>query len=214
MAALLEDAPQVQRAVVDFISAPTFASLAELQRHEEQLLHALEPPPARAEDRERVRSRAAGVPGVERLTDVDVTVVLQLSDGLGVNELLAARLLSELTVCDLQGASLAQVVGHADARLPHPAQLPDGAPPTPQARLHEAARLYNNLRDCCICALHSLLLHTAEAQLDLGDVEEEYRQFVQVRYLPRRAARGAATAPPRASPRWQRLNATATATLL
>jgi hypothetical protein len=34
--------------------------------------------------------------------------------------------------------------------------------------------------DCSVRALHVLLLHTAAAQLQLGDVEDDFQQFIEV----------------------------------
>jgi hypothetical protein len=91
----LEEARARHDAVCAFVQEPSFPALNELKRHRAQLLQALEPPQPNVEDRERVRARAVGVPEVPRLSDTDVTLVPQLSDFLHVNELLAARLLTD-----------------------------------------------------------------------------------------------------------------------
>jgi hypothetical protein len=93
--AFLEEARARLDAVCAFVQEPSFPALNELKRHRAQLLQALEPPPLRAEDRERVRTRAAGVPEAQRLSEADAALALQLSDFLHVNELLAARLLTD-----------------------------------------------------------------------------------------------------------------------
>ncbi len=81
-------------AVRVFSEEQTRPALQELQRHKAQLLAPLEPRAPSAEDRQRVQTRAAGVPGLDQLSQADMPLALQLSDELAVNETDAVRLLA------------------------------------------------------------------------------------------------------------------------